>query len=224
MTEIYYFSDFGQFTVQRLAEVYAWLPEQQRDLVDGQKLPTKKMEQAVAYALLVRALQMRNQQNTVGTKLEEGVTLTRCGIGICQIPNNYGVLPLWAFGKVGKPYMTNHTGLHFNISHCKECVALALSDSEIGIDVEGRRRFSDMLLARSCNDEEQQAVRMAPDPESEFARQWTRKEAYFKWTGTGILIPRLPHVAQEAAEAKCIITTHWVEERFHLSIARSTVL
>ena len=134
--------------------------------------------------------------------------------------------PLFAYDEHGKPYLTNHEGIYFNISHCKEAVAVGVSHCNIGIDVEGRRRFSDSLLQRAFNETEQKMVTNAADPESEFARIWTRKEAFFKWTGTGILIDHLKTTEHDANNANCIVTTFSISDGeipFWLSVAHQSI-
>ena len=84
--------------------------------------------------------------------------------------------------------------------------------------MEGRRKFSESLLQRAFNGEEQTMITENDDPESEFARLWTRKEAFFKWTGTGILIDHLKSTEEEARMAECLIETRRVAD-FWLSIA-----
>ena len=129
-------------------------------------------------------------------------------------------LPLWRLGEHGKPYLTTHEGILFNISHCREAIVTAVSDHEIGVDAEGRRKFSETLLHRALNDEEQASVLAAPDPELEFARIWTRKEAWFKYTGTGILPDHLKTTEAEVKEAGCSIETIWTDDRFWLSLCQ----
>ena len=83
----------------------------------------------------------------------------------------------------GKPMMD---GLFFNISHSGDYIAVAIGDSPVGIDVETKTDPDLKITERFYSEEEQRVVRTAEDPEKEFRRLWTRKEAYVKCTGTGI--------------------------------------
>ena len=95
--------------------------------------------------------------------------------------------PVFAIGPHGKPYLVNYPALHFNLSHCAQGVAVAVSDeSPVGIDIECRRAVSKALIRRVCNDDEMNEIHQSADPESEFLRIWTRKEALLKYLGTGI--------------------------------------
>ena len=86
----------------------------------------------------------------------------------------------------GKPYVTGCPGIHFNISHCTKAIAVAVSDSPVGIDVEAFRNFSDGLLDKSMNETERQQIQASDSPLETFASFWTRKEAVFKLHGTSI--------------------------------------
>ena len=77
----------------------------------------------------------------------------------------------------------------FNLSHAGEYVALAVSDTQVGIDVETKQDPGHGVAEHVFNDEERAAMKAAEDPERYFTRLWTRKEAYVKCTGTGISVP-----------------------------------
>ena len=76
--------------------------------------------------------------------------------------------------------------IFFNLSHCKEAVACAISDCPIGIDVESIRRYKESLVRYTMNDEEVRRIESSSDPASAFIRFWTMKEAVTKLIGTGI--------------------------------------
>jgi len=210
-TTIYYYSDFDQVTDSVLDEMTSWMSQQQQELIASLHTPMHKREQALAYAMLCLALRE-------GFDGQQGVV--RCGEELFTAGAGMERLPLWRVAEHGKPFLTNYVGVYFNISHCSRAVAVAMSHQDVGVDVEGRRRFSDGLLARSMSQAEQAAVRGSADPEATFARLWTRKEAYFKWLGTGILITRLPHTESDAQEEGCAIETQYVErDAFFLSVA-----
>lgn len=86
----------------------------------------------------------------------------------------------------GKPYLKNYNNIYFCLSHCKTGVCCAISDKEIGIDIESIRKAKVSLLKRVCSDEERFAVESSKSPDRRFIRFWTMKEAYIKMTGTGI--------------------------------------
>lgn len=209
---VYYFRHPERLSEGQLADLADKLPPQQQQILGTMKNHRHRCEQVVAYLMLCHAI----AQNDSEIKNEE--TIIR-EYPCLEFNKQDSEPPLWAFGEHGKPYITNHEGIHFNISHCSEAVAVGVSGSPIGIDVEGRRRFSDTLLHRAFNEAEQEAVKNAAEPELEFARIWTRKEAYFKWTGTGILVDHLQTIEDEALQSRCHIDTTLTADTFWLSIA-----
>ena len=91
----------------------------------------------------------------------------------------------WQYNEHGKPFIEG--GPFFSISHCKQAILVAISDREIGVDVESIRRADDSLVRRTMNEAEQARIASAPDPQRAFIALWTRKEAVVKMRGTGIL-------------------------------------
>ncbi|MDR3149714.1 MAG: 4'-phosphopantetheinyl transferase superfamily protein [Oscillospiraceae bacterium] len=83
----------------------------------------------------------------------------------------------------GKPYLADTPELHFNISHTKGYAAIAVSDREVGIDVELYERLVNV------RDPDRFARRVFHPDEIisglSLAELWTRKEAYLKMLGTG---------------------------------------
>lgn len=87
----------------------------------------------------------------------------------------------------GAPYIADHPELNISISHCREAVAVAVSDEgAVGIDIEGRRRINKSLILRVCTADEANEINASDDPEMLFLKYWTRKEAVLKCRRTGI--------------------------------------
>ena len=88
----------------------------------------------------------------------------------------------------GKPWLVTHPSWHFNISHCRTCVALVMDKRPVGIDVEKRFEWKDGLARRVCHDEEWAFLGTIADPSVRRAwlqRIWSRKESYLKCIGSG---------------------------------------
>lgn len=100
----------------------------------------------------------------------------------------YGInsQPHFLIGEHGKPTLQEHPEIHFNISHCKNAIAVAVSTEPIGIDVECIGRGNESLMNYVLNEEEIRQVKISDDPPVAFTRLWTKKEAVFKLRGTGI--------------------------------------
>lgn len=86
----------------------------------------------------------------------------------------------------GKPYLISHPNIHFNISHCRQALLVAISDHEIGVDIEGPRKITDSLMQYSMNANEIQLINTSPTPQSTFLQLWTKKESLVKLRGTGL--------------------------------------
>lgn len=103
------------------------------------------------------------------------------------LASEYGITHFTVQSAVhGKPYLTSHPGIHFNISHCKTAIAVAVSTAPVGIDIESIRKPTPALIERTMNPGESRLILDSADPARQFTRLWTRKESVFKLTGTGI--------------------------------------
>ena len=78
--------------------------------------------------------------------------------------------------------------IQFSISHTEGCVAAAIGSEPCGIDVERVRRIPDSIVNRMYSDEDKKCVMSCAHPEIYSTCVWTRREAYSKMTGTGILM------------------------------------
>ena len=101
-----------------------------------------------------------------------------------------GVTPV-RFGKHGKPSLTEHPELHFNISHADGIAAVIVSEHECGIDCEPIRKYNPRMMKRIFSDSEREAVETALDGQCNlmFFSFWTLKEAYVKAIGRGLSFP-----------------------------------
>jgi phosphopantetheinyl transferase len=72
--------------------------------------------------------------------------------------------------------------LFLSVSHCTDALAVALSPTRVGIDVERLRAMPPRPITHLFSPEEMNHI---VDDES-FTRAWVRKEAYAKWLGTGL--------------------------------------
>ena len=89
----------------------------------------------------------------------------------------------------GKPKAVGFESLHFNLSHCKLAVACALSATPVGVDVQDWEPRNLSVAKHVCSAEELAFLETAQEPPVEFAKLWTRKESYGKFTGKGIVYP-----------------------------------
>ena len=87
-------------------------------------------------------------------------------------------LPDIKITKDGKPYFKNNE-LYFNYSHSKNYLAVAISDVEIGIDIEEDRIISDDIANKYLDGLKTNKERL---------KCWVHKEAYSKLIGQGLKI------------------------------------
>ncbi|MBR5854268.1 MAG: 4'-phosphopantetheinyl transferase superfamily protein [Paludibacteraceae bacterium] len=92
--------------------------------------------------------------------------------------------PTFLYNANGAPRLEH--GPCFSISHCKNAIAVAISETPIGIDIEHLRTAKPELVARTMNEHEQLLIQQAKDPDWAFTQLWTQKEAVLKMQGTGI--------------------------------------
>ena len=87
----------------------------------------------------------------------------------------------------GKPYFSSQE-LFFSISHAKDTVAVALSDTPVGIDIEfiDERRDILSLSRRFFAPDEHKTISESNSPTEDFFALWTKKEALAKITGEGL--------------------------------------
>lgn len=95
----------------------------------------------------------------------------------------------YTYGERGKPYFQN-LPFFFNLSHSGDYVLCALSEQEIGVDIQRQAALRDIRIADRFFSESEKALIAGCITEEErqscFYRLWTRKEAYGKLTGEGI--------------------------------------
>ncbi len=94
-----------------------------------------------------------------------------------------------SYNSYGKPYLRNHSDVHFNISHCHELAVCAIGNDELGIDAENIREYSPRVVKRVFSEREKKILENAENKEEMFFRIWTLKESFVKALGIGISYP-----------------------------------
>lgn len=91
--------------------------------------------------------------------------------------------------KNGKPYLKAHPNVHFSLSHSGSLALCAVSDKNIGADVQQICDFNEDICKRYFLKTEAEYVLNAKtinEKKERFFRLWTIKEATVKMTGDGI--------------------------------------
>ena len=109
--------------------------------------------------------------------------------------------PLLIDRSAGKPVLSDQPQIRFNLSHCNNAVACAISHDEVGVDVQEWIVRQLSVAEQVCTPKELALLRQEPEPEKLFAKIWTQKESYGKYTGRGIVYPMREHsFLQQAPE------------------------
>ncbi len=95
--------------------------------------------------------------------------------------------PTFKTEKYGKTYISNYENIYFNLSHSGKMVLCAISDMEVGADVEYIDTKIDLDIARNYfYNSEYENIMNAENKSEEFFKYWVLKESYMKYTGLGM--------------------------------------
>ncbi len=154
-----------RLTEEDYRECLRQLPEWRRRQAESYCALTDKFQCAKAYTLLCTLLNDETGEESV---------------------------PIFDYGKYGKPFLPDFPDLHFNLSHCAKAVMCVMGNASVGCDVEEIPREPDLDVLGYCfSTEEKEKIRRSENPSVEFTKLWTRKEALLKMHGVG-LIDQLP--------------------------------
>jgi len=154
-----YITDISKTSELDVDAIVDSIPSWRREKVEAYKHLQGKKESAMAFHLLQQVL-----------REEYGVDEDIC----------------FEYNEHGKPSIVSHPEIFFNISHCKNSVAVAVADTPVGVDVEMMGRYKDGLAKHVLNEEELNQVLQSDDPDLVFTSLWTKKEAVLKLVGTGV--------------------------------------
>ncbi len=87
----------------------------------------------------------------------------------------------------GKPCVSDADGVFFNVSHTGKYVLCAVSDVDVGADIEEIAEAETVMpiADRFFTPLERDAISLSPSPAEAFCRLWTLRESYVKMTGKG---------------------------------------
>jgi 4'-phosphopantetheinyl transferase len=144
-----------------MIKAYKLLPENRKEKFDKFRFDKDKKLSAGAYLLLDKLLK------------EENITQ-----------------PDFKIDKYGKAYISNWDNIYFNLSHSGKLVSCAISDMEVGVDVEYNDPTIDLNIAKHYfYNSEYENIMKSNTPSDEFFKYWVLKESYMKYTGLGFNLP-----------------------------------
>ena len=143
------------------SEYYAKMPKYRREKIDLLKQRDDKMRSLGAGVLLARALK------SVGVNENAEISV----------------------GKNGKPFLRDIEYVHFNLSHSGNLVMCAISNMEVGCDVERVKNGRLGVAERFFTPEEREFINIGKNEKEKnerFFRLWTLKESFIKANGAGL--------------------------------------
>lgn len=88
--------------------------------------------------------------------------------------------PSFTYDANQKPYIAENNNIFFNISHTNGCVICAISDNEIGVDIEKIRTINLNISKKICTPSEQKLFDKSSKKATFLLKVWTKKESYVK--------------------------------------------
>lgn len=141
-----------------LKKAYPLASKNRQEKIDFYRFDKDKKLSCGAYLLLMKLL---SEENIIGPEFE--------------------------FNEYGKAYISNHEGIYFNLSHSGKMVLCAISDKEVGADIEYIDPEIDLDIARHYfYNSEYRGIMNAESKAEEFFKYWVLKESYMKYTGLGM--------------------------------------
>lgn len=126
-----------------------------------------------------------------------------------NIPNREIVFEI---GEWGKPKIWGHHEFHYNISHTRNAVMVAISDCSVGADIEKIKEAELGIAKRFFTAREQDyIVKSEEGAAKRFYEIWTRKEAYCKYLGKGLSLPLNTFDVTDPLLCASIVTMNWGE-------------
>ena len=186
---IYIFTDYNQIT-----------PDVEKVLLD--KLPPLRKEKA-------------NRFTISSGRLSCVVSYLLFLYGFRHLYHMEGT-PDFSGDKFEKPYLADYPDIHFNLSHCNNGCACIMDDFQVGIDLQEIRKVSLKTFEKICSPDEIIEIQNADNPEKEFCRIWSYKEAISKLTGEGIF-----RDISNLSSQGIYYVTDYIEPNMYMSYASS---
>lgn len=144
------------------------------------------------YRSFLTASEIMNSQKKINAELQRKYFLSRGCLREC-IGNQLGLAPeviKIETSKAGKPFVKDYPLFHFNLSHSKDLLVVAVGPIELGLDLEFMNPTPPERAIESfmALEEKQRYFNFKSEAErtSYFYSLWTAKEAISKWQGEGL--------------------------------------
>lgn len=146
-----------------------------------------------------------------------------CGVELLLLKslNDIGIKnPIFKVDKNNKPYLSNYSNIHFNLSHSENMIACGISDLPLGVDIEYNDSNIDLDLAKNYFfNKEYESIIHSKNPHDEFFNYWVLKESYMKYTGLGFkLALNSFEIRKENEEEIKLILNNQVQESIKFNL------
>lgn len=155
---IYYFEEIELFQRSYMERAFPYLSEQRKEKVIKYRYFKDKRLSVLAYLLL-----------RYGLKKEYGMSL----------------VPEFDLGSFGKPYLSGHNAINFNLSHCDQGIVCAIDRETVGIDITEIKK-ENLTIFEAMSFLEKEKIKSSAKPEKQITIFWSLKESYLKYLGLGI--------------------------------------
>lgn len=162
----------------------------------------------------LRYYQVQHQQRYV---IQHGILRLLLGRYLNTLPQSLG----FSYNATQKPYLASpQSNCYFNISHTKCGFLIAVSDVELGVDIEyiNASFIYQDIASNYFSADEVAFINASPNATGAFFLLWTRKEALLKACGTGIddNLPAMPALDGLHHLPKGYDKVHWRTESFYV--------
>jgi 4'-phosphopantetheinyl transferase len=113
-------------------------------------------------------------------------------IEICRVTGLSNESLQFSHNSYGKPFLSNNSHVHHNISHSGYYIACTVSNTPIGIDIELIKPIDQDILVEQVFAPDEIAYITNDQSTHRFFDIWTKKESRIKYEGKGLSMP-LPY-------------------------------
>jgi len=151
----------------------------------SQKPQFLQLEQLLNAEEKARAARFHQQKDAQQFTVTRAVLKILLADAASSAPENIKIM----LSENNKPLIPENTGVHFNVSHSGDEAVIAIAKQPVGIDVEQMQTDFDYhsVAEYAFSEAESAQVQKSGHPRQEFFRIWTRKEAFLKGLGTGLI-------------------------------------
>ncbi|WP_294373968.1 4'-phosphopantetheinyl transferase superfamily protein [uncultured Clostridium sp.] len=157
------------------------------DISDVKQNDYEYIKSFLDYRTIERLRRYKRFKDKVKSSVGEYIARKACAKYVCKDIKELQI----SFNEYGKPYFRNADNFKFNISHSGRYVVCAVSEKEIGIDIQKHidldEGCSRLFLSKS---EVEERNHLDADSKKDYEiTAWVYKESYSKFKGKGLYIP-----------------------------------